>query len=107
MAFAFLPILKVLAPIAAAAIPAFTPKPTESAKTDPVVLQQIEELQIAVTKNAESLHALAENLQQTIQSLEAAATDAKKQAAAYKTMLFVAVGLAGFAALLGLYLLAK
>jgi hypothetical protein len=72
MAFQFLPILKVLAPIATAAIPAFTSKPSESAKSDPVVIRQIEELQAAVTKNAESLHAIADNLHQTLKNLVAA-----------------------------------
>jgi hypothetical protein len=107
MAFQFLPILKILAPIATAAIPAFTSKPKESLKTDPVVILQIEELQAAVSKNALSLHTLAENLQQTIQNLEVAATDATKQIGAYKTMLFIAIGLAGIATLLSLYLLIK
>lgn len=79
MAFAFHPILKVLAPIATAVIPSFTSKPAESAKTDPVVIRQIEELQAATTKNAEALHTLAENLQQTIQSLDVAAADAKSK----------------------------
>jgi hypothetical protein len=92
MAIQFLPIIKAVAPfvaqVATAAIPAFTSKPAESTKSDPVVAKQIEELQAATTKNAQSIHVLAENLQQAIQGIEAAATEAKKQIAAYKQCFF-------------------
>ena len=111
MAIQFLPIIKAVAPyvaqVATAAIPAFTSKPAESAKTDPVVAKQIEELQAAATRNAQSIHVLAENLQQAIQGIETAATEAKKQIAAYKTMLFVALGLSGLSTLLSVFLLVR
>jgi|SRR5690606_7647395 hypothetical protein len=111
MAIQFLPIIKAVAPyvaqVATAAIPAFTSKPTESAKSDPVITRQIEELQAAATRNAESIHVLAENLQQAIQGIELAATDAKKQIATYKTMLFFALGLSGLSTLLSIFLLAR
>jgi arginine/ornithine N-succinyltransferase beta subunit len=111
MASPLLPFIKVVAPyvaqIAAAAIPAFTSKPAEFAKIDPVIAKQIEELQAAATQNAESVHVLAENLQQAIQGIEAAAQDVKKQVATYRVMLLVALGLSGLSMLLSVYLLAK
>lgn len=95
MAVQFLPILKVVAPylaqVAAAAIPAFTSKP-EAVKSDLVVAKQIEELQAAATQNAQSVHVLAEKIQQTMQGIENAVQEAKKQADAYKTMLFASLG---------------
>ncbi len=111
MAVQVLPIIKAVAPyvaqIATAAIPAFTSKPIEATKIDPVIAKQIEELQAAATQNAQSIHVLAEKLQQAIQGIEVAAQDAKKQVAAYKVMLFVALGLSGLSTLLGIFLLAK
>lgn len=96
MAIQFLPILKVIAPyvaqIATSAIPAFTSKQSNTAKIDPVVAQQIEELQSAVTQNAESIHLLAENLQQALAGLEGAATNAKSEAETYRTLLFISLG---------------
>ena len=111
MAIQFIPILKAIAPyvaqVATAAIPAFTrkPKPAEDAKSDPVVAKQIEELQEAATKNAESIHLLAENIQQAMLGLETAAADAKKQIAAYKTLLFISLGFSGLSTLLCIFLL--
>jgi len=109
MAIQFLPIIKAIAPfvaqVATAAIPAFTAKPAESPKNDPVVARQIEELQTAATKNAQSIHVLAENLQQAIKGIEVAATEAKAQISAYKTMLFVALTLSGLSILLNIFLL--
>jgi methyl-accepting chemotaxis protein len=111
MAVPILPIIKAVAPfvkqIATEAIPAFTSKPAEIAKSDPVIAKQIEELQLAATQNAESIQVLAEKLQQAIQGIEAAAQDAKKQIATYKAMLVVALGLSGLSMLLSIYLLAK
>lgn len=87
---AWLPVLKASLPyitqVVSVAIPAFTSKP-ESSKADPVVAKQIEELQLAVTKNAESVRGLAEQLQETIRGLEAAAADAQRQVSVFKTML--------------------
>lgn len=85
MAVAIFPIIKAVAPylaqIATAAIPAFTSKPADAAKSAPVMAQQIEELQAAATQNAESIHVLAEKLQQAIQGIEMAAEEARKQVA--------------------------
>lgn len=103
MAVQILPIIKAVAPyvaqIATAAIPAFTSKPAETAKSDPVIARQIEELQAAATQNAQSIHLLAEKLKLAIEGIEAAAQDAQKQIATYKTLLFAALGLSGLSIL--------
>ncbi|MGP9800433.1 hypothetical protein [Rheinheimera sp. NSM] len=89
MAVQIIPLIKALAPyltaIATSAIPAFTSK-SEVAKSDPVVAQQIKELQDAATKNAQSLHIIAEQLQKVISSAEEATLAAQRQVATYKTL---------------------
>lgn len=111
MAVQILPIIKAVVPyvtqIATAAIPAFTSKPAETAKSDPVIAKQIEELQTAATQNAQSIHVLAEKLQQAIQGIEVSAQDAKRKIATYKTMLFVALGLSGASILLSIFLIVR
>ncbi|HAO24468.1 MULTISPECIES: hypothetical protein [unclassified Methylophaga] len=110
MAIQFLPIIKAVAPyvaqVAAYAIPAFTAKP-ETVKADPVLVKQIEELQEAATQNAQSIHVLAENMQQAISGFETAAEQAKKQVATYRTLLFISFGLSTVAILICLYLLLR
>lgn len=87
-----LPIVKALLPhvaqIAAVAIPAFTKKP-EEVKGNPVVAQQIEELQSAATTNNESIQLLAEKLQQTIRGIEQGAEKAEGEITKLRTLLFV------------------
>lgn len=94
MAAQLLPIIKAVAPyiaqVAAATIPAFTAKPA-AAKLDPVVAKQIEELQAAATHNAEAIHVLAENLQETIQGIESAAQEANRRLALYKLGLVISL----------------
>lgn len=111
MAIQFLPIIKAVAPyvaqVAAAAIPAFTSRPAETAKNDPVIARQIQELQAAATANAQSIHVLADNLQQAIHGIETAATEAKKQIATYKTMLFLAFALSGASMLLSIVVIVR
>ena len=108
MAVQFLPIIKAALPyvaqIATVAIPAFTKKP-EEVKVDPVVTQQIEELQTAATQNANSIHVLAEKMKLAIQGFEAATEAAKRQVQIYKMMLlcslfFSIVSFVGFIYLL-------
>jgi len=110
MAFQFLAIIKAVGPyiaqIATAAIPAFTSK-SEAAKADPVFTKQIEELQSAVTQNAQSIHVLAEKMQQAIQGIETAAQEAKKQVDTYRTVLFLSLGLSLVSLATCIYLLAK
>lgn len=93
MAIQILPILKAAAPyvaqIATAAIPAFTKR--QAAETDPVVARQIEELQGAATQNAQSIHLLAEKMQQAIDSAETAARKAKKEVAIYKAVVLLSL----------------
>ena len=87
MALAYIPIIKALGPyllpIINSAIPAFTSK-AGLAKTDPVVAQQVQELQDAVIQNAESLQTLAEQLQKLVLSAEAASAAAQRQVVIYQ-----------------------
>lgn len=110
MAIQFLPIIKAVAPyvaqVAAYAIPAFTAKP-ETVKADPVLVKQIEELQEAATQNAQSIHVLAENMQQAITGFETAAEEAKKQVTTYRNLLFVSLGLSTVSVLMCIYLFIK
>ena len=108
MAVQFLPIIKAVAPyiaqVATAAIPAFTSKP-EVVKTDHVVAKQIQELQEAVTQNAQSIHMLAEKLQQAIQSIESAGQDAQRQISTYKAIIAGSLGLSAVSFALCIYIL--
>lgn len=67
---AWLPIIKVvlpyLAPVVQSALPAFTKKQSE--KADPIVAQQISELQEAVKANSESTKALARAIEEVAQA---------------------------------------
>ena len=71
---AWLPAIKVvlpyLAPIVSAALPAFTKKKGENA--DPLVGQQISELQEAVRANNESVKALAKAVEESAKANDAA-----------------------------------
>jgi uncharacterized membrane protein AbrB (regulator of aidB expression) len=110
MATQVLAIIKAVGPyiaqIATAAIPAFTSK-SEVAKVDPVLTKQIEELQSAATQNAQSIHVLAEKMQQAIQGIETGAQEAKKQVDTYKTMLFLSLVLSLVSLATCIYLIAK
>jgi hypothetical protein len=99
----WLPLLKASLPyvtqIVATAIPAFTTKPPAEKsgkvdKVDDVTAQQIAELQTAVTQNAESIHVLAEKLQQTIQGIEAAGIELQKKLEFFRRLMFAAIGVA-------------
>jgi hypothetical protein len=93
---AWLPALKALLPyatqIVTAAIPAFTKK-ADRGKTEDVVPQQIQELQTAVTHNAESLKLLATQLQQVITGLESGAAKIDNEIRAIKRLCLGAVAL--------------
>jgi hypothetical protein len=93
----WLPLLKASLPyvtqIVATAIPAFTAKPAEE-KTDDITAQQIAELQSAATQNAESIHVLAEKLQQTIEGIEAAGIDLQKKIVFFKRLAYGAITVA-------------
>lgn len=111
MAAYILPFIKAVAPyiaqVATIAIPAFTSKPAEAIKADPVVARQIAELQSAVTQNAQSVHILAEKLQQVIEGLERTAEEAKKKAVVYKAALYVSIGLSVISAGISISLLLR
>jgi uncharacterized protein YPO0396 len=80
----WLPIIKVVlpyvGPIFQAALPAFTKKKDD--KTDPVVAQQIAELQEAVKTNSESMRALARAIEEAAQANDRALKRARSIAVA-------------------------
>ncbi|MCJ7766590.1 MAG: hypothetical protein MUP09_11690, partial [Thiovulaceae bacterium] len=71
------------------------------------VAKQIEELQAAVTQNAQSIHVLAEKITQTILGIENTAQQAKKEIAAYKMILFASLGLSAVSLAICVYLLVR
>ena len=79
---AWLPVLKTVLPylttVVTAAVPAFTAR-KDDGKSNHLVAQQIAELQTAVRGNAESVKILAEQLQRTIQAIEAGAVSAERR----------------------------
>lgn len=107
------PLLKASLPyvtqIVASAIPAFTAKPEPEKYTDKpgddLTTQQIAELQSAVTQNAESIHVLAEKLQQTIQGMEQAGIAFQKEVNYFKRLTFISLGVAIFSLTLTGFLL--
>jgi hypothetical protein len=76
---AWLPAIKVvlpyLAPIVSAALPAFTKKKSEQA--DPLVTQQIAELQEAAKSNNDSVRALAKAMEKSAKTNDAAVRQAR------------------------------
>ena len=94
MALGYLQIIKTVAPyiaqVAAAALPAFTSK-KDVLKSDPALAALIEELQGAATQNAQSIHVLADKMQQAIQGFEQAAQSAQKQLDIYKSILMLSL----------------
>ncbi|MBB2806353.1 hypothetical protein XarbCFBP7604_18305 [Xanthomonas arboricola] len=110
MAVQVLPLIKTLAPyltqIATSAIPAFTSKP-EAAKSDPLVAQQIKELQDASIKSVKELHTLAEQLQKVIASADEAASAAERKIAKYKTILVASLALSAVALVTALIAIAR
>jgi hypothetical protein len=93
----WLPLLKASLPyvtqLITAAIPAFTSKPA-SGKPDDVIPKQISELQSAVTHNAESVKALATQLKQTIEGIDAGAEKLQNELQVLRRLAIVAVVLA-------------
>ena len=71
--------LPYVADIVADRLPVFTKRKEEAKNTADLSSEQIAELQQAVQHNAASIKALAEQLQQTIQALEGAATEQEKE----------------------------
>ena len=81
---AWLPLIKVvlpyLAPVVSSALPSFTKKKSETA--DPLVSQQIAELQDAVKANNESVKALARAMEESARANDAAIRQARMIAVA-------------------------
>ena len=106
----WIPLLKASLPyvtqIVASAIPAFTAKP-DTEKSGDLTAQQIAELQSAATQNAESIHVLADKLQQTIQGIEQAGLSLQKEINFYKRLAYAAVAVASVSLGLTLWLLMK
>lgn len=102
---AWLPLLKASLPyvtqIVATALPAFTSKPVEE-KTDDITAQQIAELQSAATQNAESIHILAEKLQQTIEGIELASNELQKKLIFFKRLAYSALAVAAVALIIAI-----
>jgi len=96
MGFEVVPFIKALTPwvtsIVSTAIPAFTSKKSEAAKEDPVLAQQIKELQDASTTSAKELQALAEHLQEVVSAAGEAAAAVERQVGTYKRLLLVSFG---------------
>ena len=93
---AWLPALKALLPyatqIVTAAIPAFT-KRADRGKAEDVIPEQIQELQTAVTHNAQSLKMLATQLQQVITGIDSGAAKIESEIRTVKRLCFVAIAL--------------
>jgi t-SNARE complex subunit (syntaxin) len=93
---AWLPVLKAflpyLDPIVQAAVPAFTRKKSE--KTDPLVTQQIAELQEAVKANAEAVKVMAEQVQGAVRAMEQGAIANEKAIRNARVLALVAVVIA-------------
>jgi len=91
---AWLPVIKASLPyvtqIVTAAIPAFTSKPP-NATPDEIVPKQIEELQAAVTHNAEAVKSLATQLKDTLEVLEQSGRRLETELARQRRMTLLAV----------------
>lgn len=91
---AWLPILKATLPyitqIVTSAIPAFTSKPSPTKSAEPVPTQ-IAELQSAVTHNAESVKALALQLKDTLEGIDAGAAHLEQDIRSLRRLVWIAI----------------
>ena len=94
---AFLPALKIALPyitqIVTAAVPMFTSRPS-GGKADEVVPRQIQELQSAVTQNAETVRGLALQMKETMEGVDQAAAAMQAQIRALRLLAFCSLALA-------------
>ena len=101
----WLPALKALLPyitqVVTAAIPAFTTR-SDQARAAEVIPRQIQELQSAVTHNAESVKVLADQLRQAITSLDAAAAGIERNMRAARRLAVAAILVAVLALVFGI-----
>src|SRR5690625_2972568 len=102
---AFLPALKVALPyitqIVTATVPMFTSKPANG-KTDELVSKQIQELQEAVTNNAESVKIMATQWKETMEGLDTAAARLQKEIVVLRRVAYGSVVVAAVAVVLAL-----
>jgi hypothetical protein len=105
---AWLPVLKASLPyitqIITAALPMFTSKPG-NAKSADLVPRQIEELQVAVIQNAESVKELATQLQNTIENLDSGASGLQKEMRLLKRLIVLALTFSVIGLSLGIWML--
>ncbi|HLU14973.1 MAG TPA: hypothetical protein VKZ71_03990 [Burkholderiaceae bacterium] len=101
----FLPALKVALPyisqIVTAAAPMFTSR-TANGKSDELVAKQIQELQSAVTQNAESVKLMATQWKDTMESLDTAAARLQKEVVVLRRVAYGSAIVAVLAVLLAL-----
>lgn len=106
---AFLPALKVALPyitqIVTATVPMFTSKPANG-KTDELVSKQIQELQEAVTNNAESVKVMATQWKETMEGLDTAAARLQKEIVVLRRVAYGSVVVAAVAVVLALVAIA-
>lgn len=103
----WLPVLKASLPyitqIVTSALPAFTSK-SSPAKSVEVIPTQIAELQSAVTHNAESVKALALQLQGTIEGIDAGAARLEREIKKLRRLVWIAILLSLLASAVALWL---
>jgi len=87
----FLPALKIALPyitqIVTAAVPMFTSKPP-GGRADEIVPKQIQELQTAVTHNAESVKGLALQMKETMEGVDSAAARLQAEIRALRRIVY-------------------
>ena len=97
---AWLPALKVILPYVAqvvtVAVPVFTKK-TDKGPAAEIIPQQIQELQGAVTRNAESLKVLADQLQQAIATIDAGAVRMEREMRTLRLLCLASIFTSGVA----------
>ncbi len=106
----WLPAVKAILPyvtqIVAAAIPVFTQK-NEPSGTDETVAKQISELQVAVTHSAQSIKALATQLEQAIKDIDSDTTKIEKDIETAKRLSIAAIAISAVAIILSVVALLR
>ena len=87
-------------------IPVFTSK-SAAGKSDEVVAKQIDELQAAVTHNAESVKALAVQLKDALEKIDAAAVELERRLELQQRIAVAALCLAGVSVAVAVWALVK
>lgn len=102
---AFIPALKIALPyisqIVTATVPMFTSR-SANGKSDELVAKQIQELQSAVTQNAESVKGMATQWKDTMESLDNAAARMQKEIVVLRRLAYGSTAVALVAIVLAL-----